>query len=146
MPRWLIWSLVAVVLLVAGVVGGLAFYRNATYGARYGEGEQSVAVSAGDVFSLVVPDRGASVGDDWTASTMDDAVLAQTHSTLVADNLLDRWFGPAPGGGGGQRLFTFRAKTPGKAKITLTNCFQGCDTERTRAESRTVTWSVTVSR
>jgi hypothetical protein len=146
MRRWLVWSLVAVVLIVAAMAGGIAVYRKATYGPRYGEAEQNIKTSVGSVFSVVVPDRGPSVGDRWTASAGDPAVAEQVRSTLVADSLMDRWFGPAPGGGGGQRLVTFRATAPGTTTITLTNCFQGCDNDRTRGESRTVRWSVTVER
>jgi inhibitor of cysteine peptidase len=146
MRRWLVWSLVAVVVLVGAVVGGLAVYRKVTYGDRYAESQTSVTAGEGSVFTLVVPDRGASVGDLWTATVADPAVAEQVRSTLVADSLSDRLFGPAPGGGGGQRLITFKAKAPGTTTITLSNCFQGCGNERTRAESRQVSWSVTVER
>jgi Chagasin family peptidase inhibitor I42 len=144
--HWLIWLLAAVVLAVAGVWGGLALYRQATYGHRYAEQQHDVKVSAGDLFTLVVPDRGESIGDQWTASVSDEGVVSQAGSTLIADNLLDRWFGADKGGGAGQRLITFRAKAPGTAQITLSNCFQGCNSERTRAESRSVSWNVTVER
>jgi len=146
MRHWLIWLSVAVVLAVAGVWGGLALYRQATYGPRHAEQDQEVRVSAGDVFTLIVPDRGESIGDRWTASVSDEGVVSQAGSTLIADNLFDRWFGAGKGGGAGQRLITFRAKAPGTAKVTLSNCFQGCDNERTRAESRSVSWNVTVVR
>lgn len=72
----------------------------------------------------------------------------QVRSTLIADSLSDRLFGPAPGsggGGGGQRLITFKAKSAGTTTITLSNCFQGCGNERTRALSRSVSWTVTVA-
>jgi len=144
--RWLVWSLVAVVLVVAVVAGGVAIYRKSTYGSRYGETERSLTTSVGSLFTLVVPDRGPSVGDYWTAKADDPAVAEQVRSTLVADNLIDRWFGPAMGGGAGQRLITFRATAPGTTTITLDNCFQGCGNERTRAESRSVSWRVTVER
>jgi len=146
MPRWLIWSLVAIVLAVAGVWGGVTLYRQATYGSRYAEQQGDVKVSVGDVFTLVVPDRGGSVGDDWTASIVDQAVASEERSELVADSLKDRWFGAAPGGGGGDRLITFRAKAPGTTQITLTNCYRGCNTQENRAESRSVSWNVTVER
>jgi len=146
MPRWLIWLLVAVVLAAAGVWGGVVLYRQATYGSRYAEQQNDVKASVGDVFTLVVPDRGASVGDDWTASIADGAVVSQERSELIADSLRDRWFGAAPGGGGGDRLITFRAKAPGTTQITLSNCFQGCRDEQTRALSRSVSWTVTVER
>lgn len=136
----------AVALAAAGVGGGLTLYRQMTYGNRYDESRQDITVPSGTVFSLVVPDRGPSVGDKWTAGIYGDAEITQVHSTLIADNLFDRWFGPAPGGGGGQRVITFRADTPGTATITLENCYRGCDSERNRTESRSVSWDVTVSR
>lgn len=146
MPRWLIWSLIAVIVAAAGVWGGTALYRQTTYGARFAEQQPDVKVSSGDIFTLVVPDRGPSVGDDWTASIADETVVSQKESILVADSLMDRWFGAAPGGGGGQRLVTFRAKAPGTTQVTLKNCYRGCDTDENRAESRSVSWTVTVSR
>ncbi|HZM76597.1 MAG TPA: protease inhibitor I42 family protein [Candidatus Limnocylindrales bacterium] len=146
MPRWLIWSLVAVVLAVAGVWGGIALYRQATYGSRYAEQQRDVKASVGDVFTLVVPDRGPSVGDDWTAAVADAAIVTEEKSELIPDSLSDRWFGAAPGGGGGDRLITFRAKAPGTTKITLTNCYRGCQTAQDQAESRSVSWNVTVER
>jgi len=76
----------------------------------------------------------------------DGAVAAQERSELIADSLRDRWFGAAPGGGRGDRLITFRAKAPGTTQITLTNCYRGCNSEETRAESRSVSWTVTVER
>ncbi|MEV0268364.1 protease inhibitor I42 family protein [Hamadaea sp. NPDC050747] len=144
MRRWLVWSLVAVVVLVGAVVGGVAVYRKVTYGDQYDAGHSAVAVSDGSVFTLVVRDRGASVGDNWSATVADPAIAEQIGSTLVADSLSDRVFGPADGGGAGERLITFKAKAPGTTTITLTNCFQGCDNDRRRAASSTVSWSVTV--
>lgn len=146
MPRWLIWSLVVVVLAVAGVWGGIAVYRQATYGTRYAEQQRDVKASVGDVFTLVVPDRGPSVGDDWTATVADGAVVAQEKSELSPDSLRDRLFGAQPGGGGGDRLITFRATAPGTTEVTLNNCFQGCRDQRTKDLSRSVSWQVTVER
>jgi len=57
----MVWSLVAVVLAVAGVWGGTALYQRFSYGIRYGEQEQNINVGVQDIFTLVVPDRGASV-------------------------------------------------------------------------------------
>lgn len=133
-------------LAVAGVWGGIALYRQATYGSRYAEQQSDVKASVGDVFTLVVRDRGGSIGDDWSASVADGAVAEQKNSELVADSLSDRWFGAAPGGGGGERLITFRAKAPGTTQITLTNCYRGCNTAENKAESRSVSWTVTVER
>jgi hypothetical protein len=146
MPRWLIWSVVAIIVAAAGVWGGAAWVGQATYGPRYAEQQHDVKASVGDIFSLVVRDRGGSVGDDWTASVADGAVAEQKGSELIADSLVDRWFGAAPGGGAGERRITFRAKAPGTTRITLTNCYRGCATPQDRAESRSVSWSVTVER
>ena len=133
-------------LAVAGVWGGITLYRQATYGSRYAEQQRDVKASVGDVFTLVVPDRGPSVGDDWTASVADAAIAEEEKSELVSDSLTDRWFGAAPGGGGGDRLITFRAKAPGTTQIKLTNCYRGCTTPENKAESREVSWNVTVER
>jgi hypothetical protein len=146
MPRWLIWSVVALIVAVAGVWGGVAWYRQATYGPRYAEQQQDVKASVGDVFSLVVRDRGGSVGDNWTASVADGAVASQVRSELIADSVADRLFGAAPGGGAGNRLITFRAKASGTTRITLANCYRGCATEDDKRESRSVSWTVTVER
>jgi inhibitor of cysteine peptidase len=144
--RRAIWTLAAVVLVVAGSVGGMAVYRRATYGIKYGEHQPNVAVSEGGIFTIVVRDRGPSVGDNWTASVSDEATVSPIRSTLIPSSFLDPWFGPKKGGGGGQRLITFRAKAPGNATVTLRNCFQGCWDGRTRALSRSVSWSVSVTR
>ncbi|MCP2328845.1 hypothetical protein HDA40_007352 [Hamadaea flava] len=146
MRRWLIWSLVAVVAVVGAVVGGVAVYRAATYGDRYDAEHSAVTVSDGSVFTLVVRDRGASVGDYWTATVADPAIAEQVGSELVADSLSDRVFGAAPGGGAGERLITFKATAAGTTTITLSNCFQGCDNDRRKAASSTVSWTVTVER
>ena len=142
----MMWILVGAALAAAGVPGGLMLYRQASYGERYGGNEHDIRVTPDALFTVVVPDRGPSVGDMWTAFITDVAVVSQEYSTLVADDLFEGWLGLAPRGGGGHRLITFRARTPGKTTITVRNCYQGCDTKRTRAESRSVTWTVRVSR
>jgi Chagasin family peptidase inhibitor I42 len=146
MPRWLIWLLVAVVLVAAGVWGGVTLYHQATYGSRYAEQQREAKASVGDLFTLVVPDRGPSIGDSWTASILDQSMVTQERSELVAENLRDRFFGAATGGGGGDRLITFRAEAPGTTQIVLTNCYRGCATAENQAESRSVSWNVTVER
>jgi hypothetical protein len=132
--------------VVTGMVGGTALYRRATYGTKYGEDQQSVAASEGRLFTVVIRDRGPSVGDNWTASVSDETTISQLRSTLIPSSFLDPWFGPKKGGGGGQRLFTFRAKASGTATVTLSNCFQGCWDDRTRTLSRSVSWTVSVAR
>jgi inhibitor of cysteine peptidase len=144
--RRAIWTLVAVVLVMAGALGGMSLYRHATYGIKYSEHQPNVAVSEGGIFTIVVQDRGPSVGDDWTASVSDETTISQIRSTLIPSSFLDPWFGPKKGGGGGQRLITFRAKAAGNATVTLRNCFQGCRDDRTRSLSRSVSWTVSVAR
>lgn len=146
MRRWMAWSVAAVILLVVVVAGGTAIHRRVTYGHFHDEADRSITTSVNAVFTVVVPDRGASVGDHWTVAVGDSAIARQVRSTLVSDGIVDRLFGPEPGGGGGKRFVTFRAKAAGVTTIDLTNCFQGCDNDRTRAESRTVSWTVTVER
>jgi hypothetical protein len=144
--RWVVWwSLAAVVLIVAATAGSVVVYHKVTDGTLHGEPEQDIKTSAGSVFSLVVPDRGPSVGDGWSASASDAAVAEQVRSTVVADSLTGRWFGRPPRDELGQRRFTFRALAPGTTTITLTNCVRGCADERDRALSRTVSWNVTVA-
>jgi hypothetical protein len=143
MRRWLVWSLVAVVVLVAAAIGGVTLYRQATYGHRYGGGS-AVSTDKGSVFTLVVRDRGASVGDRWTATVADPAIVEQIRSELVADSWHDRVFGANAGGNGGDRYITFKAKSAGTTTITLSNCFQGCDNDRTRGLSQTISSTVTV--
>lgn len=144
MPRWLIWLVVAIIGTVAGVWGGTALNRQLTYGTRYTEQQKDVRVSVGDVFSLVVRDRGASVGDNWTATVAVGAVVSEEGTELIPDSLKDRLFGAAPGGGAGDRLIAFRAKAPGTTQITVANCYRGCATDENKAESRELSWTVTV--
>ena len=120
-------------------------YRQASYGDRYGENERDIIVTPDALFTVVVPDRGSSAGDTWTASIIDAAVVSHEYSTLVANDLLGDWFSLAPAGHAGLRLITFRARTPGTTTIIVRNCYQGCDTWRTRAESRSVSWIVRVA-
>lgn len=120
-------------------------YRQASYGDQYGENEREITVTPDALFTVVVPDRGLSVGDTWTAFITDSAVVSKEYSTLVADDLFGSWFSLAPAGDGGQRLITFRARTPGKTLITVRTCSQGCDTGHSRAKSRSVSWIVRVA-
>jgi hypothetical protein len=102
-------------------------------------------VDVGDRFSVRVPDRGASVGDDWTASADPADRVVPVGDELVSDSLVGRLFGAADGGGGGSRYFRFDAERAGQVTITVTNCLQGCRNDRTRAASETVTWTVKIS-
>ncbi|MEQ4302377.1 protease inhibitor I42 family protein [Plantactinospora sp. B6F1] len=142
--------LVGVALALILVVGlativGLTIRHNARYGTVLDQQATSATVEPGDRLSIRVPDRGASVGDNWSATAEPADVLALVEDELIFDSLTDRIFGPADGGGGGNRYFLFDARRFGQVTVTLTNCFQGCATERTRAASETVTWTVTVS-
>jgi hypothetical protein len=140
----LIGAALAVVLIVVAVAGP-AIRRNLRYGAVLDRQTATATVDVGDRFSVRVPDRGASVGDDWTASADPADRVVLVGDELVPDSLIDRLFGAADGGGGGSRYFRFEAEGAGQVTITVTNCFQGCRNDRTRAASEAVTWTVTIS-
>jgi hypothetical protein len=134
---------------IVAVVGLVGFgvdqaVQRSRYGDVHTEGATGVAVDRGSRFSLAVPDRGASVGDHWTAAVEPAGIATLTRTDLVGGNLADRLLGPATGGGGGTRYFVFDARRPGSTMITLRNCFQGCDSDRTRGASRDAVWTVTV--
>jgi hypothetical protein len=114
------------------------------YGDVHDEGSAAVAVDSGHRFSLAVPDRTASVGDHWTAAVAPEGIATLAHSELIGGNVIDRVIGPATGGGDGTRYFVFDARRPGSATITLHNCFQNCNSDRTREASRDAVWTVTV--
>jgi predicted secreted protein len=142
--RWIV-ALAVVLLLVAGSAGGYAVWRHITYGAVATQDNTVVRVDTGERFSLAVPDRGASVGDSWTAKASPDGPVALHEQRMVASNLSDRLIGANAGGGGGTRYFVFDARKRGTVTITLHNCFQGCRDERTNDLSRTIEWQVTIS-
>jgi hypothetical protein len=143
--RRALWTVAAVVVLAAGATwGGLAWRHHATYGTVVGEDQKSLTVDRGDRFSLAVPDRGASVGDSWSAAVVPQAALASAGNRKVLSSLVDRIFGPLAGGGAGMRYFIYTAEREGSARVTLSNCFQGCYDVRTRAASRTVAWVITI--
>src|SRR3981189_574935 len=108
--RWWVFAVAAVLLIgLAGVVVARNAQRG-RYGQVYGEAPSTVAVGRGGRFSLAVADRGASVGDRWAAELRPAEAVTLARSELVAGNLLDRLTGPAVGGGGGTRYFTFDAR------------------------------------
>jgi hypothetical protein len=143
--RLLLASAVLVVTVVVATVAGLAIRQHLRYGAILDQRTTSVTVQTGDRFSLRVPDRGPSVGDNWQASVQPEGVVVLVGDELVPDSLRDRWFGAAPGGGRGSTYVSFDAEHPGQVTVTLTNCWRGCLNERTRAGSTTIVWTVTVS-
>ncbi|WP_189334981.1 protease inhibitor I42 family protein [Actinoplanes ianthinogenes] len=135
----------AVLVVVAGAGWGLyAWRRHATYGTMADQQELKVTLATGDRLTLVVPDRGASIGDHWTAQLPDSGVLRAVDERFTYSSVHDRLFGPALGGGSGTRYFIFEASTPGEVTVTLTNCFRGCKFPADKAESTATTWLVTV--
>jgi hypothetical protein len=137
-----LWSLAVVIVLAAGGWGAVALWEHTTFGRKITETELTVTVERGDRLSLAVHDRGASVGDSWSATVTPEGILTPVGNRKTMGNLGDRLFGPSAGGGGGTRYFSYTADAAGTARVSLTNCFQGCD-EPTPL-SRTVTWQVTV--
>jgi hypothetical protein len=133
------------VVVVAGAGwGGLVLYSRHVYGTVFTDSQLTVTVDAGDRFSLAVPDRGASVGDAWSTEVISaDVLIAQGRRTR-SKSLLDRIGPPRLGGGQGTAYFLYDARAAGTATVTLSNCFQGCDHPTTKAESRDVTWTITV--
>lgn len=139
-----LWAIAALVVLIAAVWGGFAWRRHATFGTIADEDRASLTVARGERFSLAVPDRGASVGDSWSARIDPAGVLTTAESRMVRGNIADRIFGPQIGGGGGTRYFIYVADHAGTATVILSNCFQGCDHPTNAAESRNVAWTITV--
>jgi hypothetical protein len=143
--RRVLWTVAAVVVLAAGATwGGLAWHQHATYGTVVREDQKTLTVDRGDRFSLAVPDRGASVGDSWSSSVGPGGVLTPVDNRMVMSNLADRVFGPLAGGGAGTRYFIYDGDRSGRATVTVANCFQGCDHPTKAAESRSITWTITV--
>jgi hypothetical protein len=139
-----VWVVVVVVVLGGLTWGGVVFYRHRVYGTVYSESQTSVTVGKGDRFSLAVPDRGGSVGDYWTARVDPAGLLGDQGKRTRHRALLDRVRDPLLGGGQGTTFFTYDATATGTAKVTLSNCFQGCDSPESKAASRSVTWAITV--
>jgi hypothetical protein len=142
--RWWLWIPVAVVLVGLVGVAVAQGVRRARYGDVHAGAGAAFAVDRGHRFSVAVPDRGASVGDHWTAAVAPEGVVALVRNEQVAHNIFDRLLGPAIGGGAGTRYFVFDARRADPVTITLHNCFQGCRDDSTRSESREVVWTVTV--
>lgn len=150
--RRLFW-VVVVVLVLSGITwAGLAIRQNVVYGEVFTEEKLTASVEIGDRFSLAVPDRGASVGDHWTAQTAPGAGLTfieERVSSGIIGAIIDATSEPLVGGGGGTRFFTYEATERGTVTVTLSNCFQGCDPARNATfqndtETRSVVWTITV--
>jgi hypothetical protein len=138
--------LVLAALVLVGLVGVVVTtgIQRARYGDVHDEGAATVSVDRGHRFSLAVPDRGASVGDHWTAAVAPDGAAVLVRSEQPDANIAAWVFGPLNGGGAGTRYFVFDARRSGSVTITLHNCFQGCRDDSTRKESRDVAWTVKV--
>lgn len=98
-----------------------------------------IAIKRGERFSVVVPEN-ASVGDMWQLKQPPDAKIAKIEP--------DDYVSDSPGGavgGGGKRYFVFTAAEPGDSSIGLYNCFRGCSSESTKAESKSYEIHLTVS-
>jgi hypothetical protein len=142
--RIVLWSLVATTVWCALNWSAYRLYEHRTYGAIHDESTLSITVHKGDRLSLEVPDRGASVGDEWSATVDPVAALTPVENRMVLGALHDRLFGPLVGGGAGNRYFIYTAGRPGPATVRLYNCFQGgCDRPGDTI-SRGVTWKITV--
>jgi hypothetical protein len=104
-----------------------------------------VVVHLGERFSLAVPDRGASVGDEWSATVAPAGLLSAGFSRQVPGNPMDRAFGSQLGGGAGTRYFPYTAKQRGTVTVQLANCFQGlCRIRQANPNDRQVSWRITV--
>jgi inhibitor of cysteine peptidase len=139
----LLCSAAAVPSLVGAAAGVVALRHRAAYGTVLDEMALTATVGSGHRFSLAVADAGASVGDSWSAAVAPDAPLTAVDNRVVMRSLLDRTLGPAAGGGAGTRYFVFRADRAGTARVTLSNCFQGC--HRPSPYSRSLVWTITVT-
>jgi hypothetical protein len=134
----------AVAVVAALWWGGVAVYRHHVYGTVLTESRLTATVGVGDRFSLAVPDRGASVGDAWSARAGAGTVVSAQGRRTRPKSPLDRFGAPRLGGGQGTTYFLYDATAAGSAQVTLTDCFQGCDHPVNQAQSRSVTWTITV--
>jgi hypothetical protein len=143
---WIVlWSVAAVVLGAALNWGAVELRHHVVFGTVFDESDLTVTVQKGERFSLSVPDRGASVGDKWSATVEPAGSLITVENRMVMSNLLDRIFGPQAGGGAGTRYFIYTANVQGSATVKLFDCFQGgCDQPGDKI-SRGVTWEITIS-
>jgi len=140
----IIAGIAVVVVAAAGALAPRAWHR-LRYGAEYRASATTVLVAAGDRFSLVVDDRGASVGDSWSVQQQPDPDVARFVRDDLVTPLRIRIGRPAAGCCAGTRYFTFDAHGPGRTTIVLRNCFQGCDNARTRQASTAPRWTVIVT-
>lgn len=144
-PLRIVAAAVFAAVLIVGAVWAAGLYRNhTTYGTIVTEKNLSVTIDQGDRLTLSVPDRGPSVGDNWSHSAEPANGLKFIEKRHISDSLVERLFGSAPGGGAGDTYFIFEAEQSRRVSVTLTNCFQGCGSARTKEQSRSVSWQVTV--
>jgi inhibitor of cysteine peptidase len=143
--RIVAWSLAALLLIGATTWATQAIRHHLLYGTVFDETELRPRVEQGTRFSLAVPDKGASVGDEWSATVSSGDALLVAGDRQVMSNLFDRVFGPQVGGGAGTRYFTYVARRPGTVTVQLYNCFRGlCRSGLNDPWSRGVTWTITV--
>lgn len=143
----IVLSCLAALAIWAGLLWGAVQVRyHHVYGTIYDESDLTVHVHPGDRFSLSVPDRGASVGDSWTAQFAPQALLSPVEKRKVRAGVIPRFLGPVDGGGQGRDYFIFDAPRNGAGQVTLFDCFQGCHPgDRPDKETRSVFWTITVS-
>jgi hypothetical protein len=139
-----LWSLLATTIWCALNWAAFRLYEHRTYGTIHTETDLSLTIEQGQRFSLEVPDRGASVGDQWSATVDQPSALAPVENRKVMGGLADRLFGPQVGGGAGSRYFIYSAAKPGLVTVRLYNCFQGGCDQPGDTISRGVTWQITV--
>jgi hypothetical protein len=135
----------ASLVLAGAATGAGAVRQHAVLGTVAGADRPAVDVDRGDRISIAVRDRGASVGDSWTATTTPAGTLGPVAERNVPSGWWERLSGrdgDLSGGGDGTTYFVYEAEQSGSATVTLVNCFQGCD--EPSPFSRSVTWKITV--
>jgi hypothetical protein len=140
-----VWVVAVLVVVGGGTWATLAIRHHLIYGAVFDEKAPRPTVDRGKRFSLAVPDHGASVGDEWSATVSPDGLLRTEGDHQVMSNPVDRIFGPQIGGGAGTRYFTYTASRSGTVTVRLYNCFEGlCNRGLNDPVSRAVAWTITV--
>jgi hypothetical protein len=120
MKRWqrILAGILAALVLVGGITWAVQAIRHRVrYGQTFDESALHPAVAVGDRFSLAIPDRGASVGDQWAATVTPANAVTDEGSTQELSSLTERIFGAQDGGGAGTRYFTYTADRPGAVTV-----------------------------